>query len=154
MTMNEKISRITVKTRDFDEIEVSPSEIITFPQGIFAFEEYKDYILISPLGSGKCPVWLQSTENPNLCFILFDPLEFCADYQVTVADEDIAVLEMDDDRDAKFYVISVIPENNMDATVNLKSPIIINTRNHKAAQVIAANDYPIKFPVFAKDKEE
>lgn len=153
MIMNETISRITVKTRDFDEIEVSPSEIISFPQGIFAFEDYKDYILISPLGSGKCPVWLQSTENPNLCFILFDPLEFCADYQVTVADEDIAFIEMESDSDAKFYVIAVIPENNMDATVNLKSPIIINTKNNKAAQVIAANDYPIKFPVFAKNKE-
>lgn len=151
--MNETISRITVKTRDFDDIEVSPSEIITFPQGIFAFEDYKDYILISPLGSGKCPVWLQSTENPNLCFILFDPLEFCSDYRVTVADEDVDVLEMEDDNDAKFYVIAVIPKNNMDATVNLKSPIIINTKNNKAAQVIAADDYPIKFPVFAKKED-
>lgn len=148
------MNRITVKTRDFDEIEVSASEIISFPQGIFAFEDYKDYILISPLGSGKCPVWLQSTENPNLCFILFDPLEFCSDYQVTVADEDIAFIDMESDSDAKFYVIAVIPENNMDATVNLKSPIIINTKNNKAAQVIAANDYPIKFPVFAKNKED
>lgn len=151
MSMNETINRIKIKTRDFDEIEVASSEIITFPNGLFAFEEYKDYILISPLGNGKCPVWLQSAENPNLCFILFDPLEFCADYRVMVADEDVAVLDMADDNDAKFYVIAVIPENNMDATVNLKSPIIINTRNNKAAQVITADDYPIKFPVFAKE---
>lgn len=151
MIMNDTINRIKVKTRDFDEIEVAPSEIITFPNGIFAFEDYKDYILIAPLGNGKCPVWLQSTENPNLCFILFDPLEFCSDYRVMVADEDVAVLDIEDDNDAKFYVIAVIPENNMDATVNLKSPVIINTRNNKAAQVIAADDYPIKFPVFAKE---
>jgi flagellar assembly factor FliW len=153
MIMNNTENRITVKTRDFDEIEVSPSEVITFPEGIFAFEEYSDYILISPLGSDKCPVWLQSTENPNLCFILFDPLEFCPDYRITVADEDIAVLDMDNNDNAKFYVIAVIPENNMDATVNLKSPLIINTANNKAVQVIAADDYPIKFPVFAKAKE-
>ena len=98
-------------------------------------------------------MWLQSTENPNLCFILFDPLEFCSDYRVTVADEDVDVLDMEDDNDAKFYVIAVIPENNMEATVNLKSPIIINTKNNKAAQVIAADDYPIKFPVFAKKED-
>lgn len=153
MIMNDTVNRITVKTRDFDEIEVSPADVISFPQGIFAFEDYRDYILISPLGKGKCPVWLQSTENPNLCFILFDPLEFCPDYRITVADEDVAVLDMANDADAKFYVIAVIPENNMDATVNLKSPIIINTANNKAVQVIAADDYPIKFPVFAKAKE-
>ena len=149
--MNDTMEKITVKTRDFDEIQVSPKDIITFPEGIFAFEEYKSYILITPLGSGKFPVWLQSTENPNLCFILFNPLEFCPDYRVTVADEDLAPLDLDSNEDTGFYVISVIPENNMDATVNLKSPIIINTKNNKAVQVIVADDYPIKFPVFAKE---
>lgn len=151
MTMNETIGRITVKTRDFDEIEVSAKDIITFPNGIFAFEDYREYILITPLGEGKFPVWLQSVENPGLCFILFNPLEFCPDYRVTVADEDVEVLDMVNDDDAKFYVIAVIPENNLDATVNLKSPIIVNSRNNKAVQIIAADDYPIKFPVFAKE---
>lgn len=145
------IEKITVKTRDFDEIEVTRKDIITFPQGIFAFEEYKEYIIIAPLGDGRFPVWLQSVENPNLCFILFNPLEFCPAYRVTVADEDVSVLDMEDDSDARFFVIAVIPENHMDATVNLKSPIILNTRNNKAAQVIVADDYPIKFPVFAKE---
>lgn len=145
--------KILVKTRDFDEIEVSGKDIITFPEGIFAFEDYKKYILLTPLGEGKYPVWLQSVENPNLCFILFNPLEFCSGYRVTVADEELVPLEMTDDGDASFYVIAVIPENNMDATVNLKSPIIINTRNNKAVQVIVADDYPIKFPVFAKEGE-
>lgn len=148
--MNDTVEKITVKTRDFDEIEVSKKDIITFPNGIFAFEDYRDYILLTPLGEGKYPVWLQSTENPNLCFILFNPLEFCPEYRVTVADEDARPLEMDNDDNAKFYVISVIPENYMDATVNLKSPIIVNTQNNKAVQVIVADDYPIKFPVFAK----
>ncbi|MCM1522978.1 MAG: flagellar assembly protein FliW [Ruminococcus sp.] len=148
--MNETMEKITVKTRDFDEIQVSKKDIITFPNGIFAFEEYRDYILLTPLGEGKFPVWLQSTENPNLCFILFNPLEFCPEYRVTVADEDVEPLEMDSDEDSRFYVISVIPENYMDATVNLKSPIIVNSRNNKAVQVIVADDYPIKFPVFAK----
>lgn len=149
--MNDTMEKITVKTRDFDEIQVSPKDIITFPEGIFAFEDYKTYILITPLGSGKFPVWLQSTENPNLCFILFNPLEFCPDYRVTVADEDLIPLDLDSDEETGFYVIAVIPENNMDATVNLKSPIIINTKNNKAVQVIVADDYPIKFPVFAKE---
>lgn len=149
--MSKTMSRITVKTRDFDEIQVSSKDIITFPQGIFAFEEYRDYIIIAPLGEGKFPVWLQSVENPNLCFILFDPFEFCADYRVTVADEDVEPLEMENDSDAKFYVIAVIPENNLDATVNLKSPVIVNPKNNRAVQVVAADDYPIKFPVFAKE---
>ncbi|MGN0666993.1 MAG: flagellar assembly protein FliW [Huintestinicola sp.] len=141
---------IRIRTRDFDEIEVSPDQIIEFPKGIFAFEEYTKYIIITPLGDGKFPVWLQSAENPGLCFILFDPYEFCRDYAVAVPDEDVKALEITKDSQLQFFVISVIPENYMDATVNMKSPIILNTDNLKAAQVIAENDYPIKFPVFAK----
>ena len=144
------MEKIKVKTRDFDEIEVTEKDIITFPQGIFAFEENKDYIIISPLGDGKYPVWLQSVENPNLCFILFNPLEFCSDYRITVADEDTLPLELGENSNTEFFVIAVIPENHMDATVNLKSPIIVNVDNRKAVQVIVEDDYPIKFPVFAK----
>lgn len=152
MMNNDTKEKILVKTRDFDEIEVSRKDIITFPNGIFAFEEYSEYIFITPLGDGKYPIWLQSVENQNLCFILFNPFEFCADYRVTVMDEDVSVLDMDNDADARFYVIAVVPDNAMDATVNMKSPIIVNSKNNKAVQVIAADDYPIKFPVFAKNE--
>ncbi|MCM1577902.1 MAG: flagellar assembly protein FliW [Ruminococcus sp.] len=150
MTVNGS-EKITVKTRDFDEIEVSGKDIITFPKGLFAFEDEKSFILLTPLGEGKSPVWLQSTGNPALCFIMFSPFEFCGDYRVTVPDEDISYLELNDRSDAAFYVIAVIPENNMDSTVNMKSPVIINTKKHLGGQVIAAENYPIKFPVFAKE---
>ena len=148
--MNDAMNKITVRTRDFDEIQVTDKDIITFPNGIFAFEEYKQYIILSPLGNGKYPMWLQSVENPELCFILFNPLEFCPQYRVTVDDAEVSPLELDADEQTSFYVIAVIPENHLDATVNLKSPIIVNTKNNKAVQVIVADDYPIKFPVFAK----
>lgn len=145
-------NKIKVKTRDFDEIEITEKDIITFPNGLFAFEEYTKYILISPLGNGKCPVWLQSTENSGLCFIMFDPHEFCQNYQFTVDDGDISVLGSSDLSKNQFFVIAVIPENaHLDATVNLKSPVIINPENNMAAQVIVAENYPIKFPVFAKE---
>lgn len=148
------LEKIKVVTRDFDEIEVTPKDIITFPNGIFAFEEYSRYILISPLGNGKCPVWLQSVENPGLCFIMFDPFEFCQNYSVTADEGDLSAIDIKEEKDAVFYVIAVIPEDHMEATVNLKSPIIINSKNNKAVQIIAAEDYPIKFPVFSKEGKQ
>lgn len=143
--------KIKVVTRDFDEIEVTENDIITFPKGLFAFEEERKFILLTPLGEGKSPVWLQSTENPSLCFIMFSPFEFCADYRVSVADQDVSYLELSGEEDTAFYVIAVIPENSMDSTVNMKSPVIINTAKRIGGQVIAAENYPIKFPVFAKE---
>ena len=62
-----------VKTRNFGEQEISEDKIISFPNGIFAFEDEHRFIMLSPLGDDVYPAWLQSVDNENLCFIVFDP---------------------------------------------------------------------------------
>jgi flagellar assembly factor FliW len=143
---------IKIKTRDFDEIEISESEMLTFVTGIFAFDEYNKYVLLTPLGENKFPMWLQSVENPNLCFIIFDPLECCTDYHVTLSKDEktLLALEPGEEKYVEFLVIAVVPEKYEDTTVNLKSPIAVNTLNNRALQILAPENYPIKFPLFKK----
>lgn len=147
-------SYIKVKTRDFDEIEISEREILTFVRGIFAFEEYSSYVLLAPMGENKFPMWLQSIEDENVCFIIFDPLESCPDYKVTISDEELKLLEAKGCEDKlEYLVIAMVPEKYEDTTVNLKSPIAVNTANNKALQIIAPEKYPIKFPLFKKEEK-
>ena len=49
-----------------------------------------------------------------------------------------------------------VPRKVEDFTVNLKAPIIINSDNMKAAQIIIEDDLPIKFKVYdiLKNKKE
>ena len=39
-----------IKTRDFGEVEIEESTVITVPNGIIGFEDVKRYTLLSPLG--------------------------------------------------------------------------------------------------------
>ena len=133
-----------ISTRDFGEVEIQEENIYHFSQTIFGFDEIKDYTILHDKEFGDGVVWLQSIQNPDLCFILIDPIGLSADY--------FPVLPVGSDKllgegDCYCWVIAVIPQSVKDSTVNLKSPIFLNSQNHLAAQIILENDYPIRFPL-------
>lgn len=137
-----------VKTRDFGEQDISEDKIISFPNGIFAFEDEHRFVMLSPLGDDVYPAWLQSVDNENLCFIVFDPCQIVSDYSVTADEESLAAAQLGKDPQPHYLTLAVVPEDYKDTTVNLKSPILVNTERMLAAQTIAAENYPIKFPIF------
>lgn len=139
-----------IKTRDFGEEEISEEVIIDFPNGVYAFEENKRFVLLSPCGEDKYPMWLQSVDNPNLCFIVFDPREFVPDYSVELDKETKELLKADG-AELDLLCMAVVPDEYINTTLNLKSPIVINSEAKKGIQVIAAENYPLKFPAFKKE---
>ena len=139
-----------IKTRDFGEEEISEEVIIDFPNGVYAFEENKRFVLLSPCGEDKYPMWLQSVDNPNLCFIVFDPKEFVPDYSVELDRETKELLEANGE-ELDLLCMAVVPDEYINITLNLKSPIVINSKAKKGVQVIAAENYPLKFPAFKKE---
>ena len=139
-----------IKTRDFGEEEISEEVIIDFPNGVYAFEENKRFVLLSPCGEDKYPMWLQSVDNPNLCFIVFDPREFVPDYSVELDKETKELLKADG-AELVLLCMAVVPDEYINTTLNLKSPIVINSEAKKGVQVIAAENYPLKFPAFKKE---
>ncbi len=141
-----------INTRDFGELNISENEIISFSEGIYAFEDDHRYVLLSPCGENKYPMWLQSVDSVNVCFIVFNPFEFDEGYTVTVDDESAASLEIKESSVLDYLVIAVVPDEYLNSTVNMKSPIVVNADNNKAAQIIAPENYPIKFPVFKKEE--
>lgn len=139
-----------IKTRDFGEEEISEEVIIDFPNGVYAFEENKRFVLLSPCGEDKYPMWLQSVDNPNLCFIVFAPREFVPDYSVELDKETKELLKADG-AELDLLCMAVVPDEYINTTLNLKSPIVINSEAKKGVQVIAAENYPLKFPAFKKE---
>ncbi len=137
-----------VKTRDFGEQEISEDKIISFPNGIFAFEDEHRFIMLSPLGDDVYPAWLQSVDNENLCFIVFDPCQIVSDYSVTADEESLSAARFGNEPKPHYLALA---EDYKDTTVNLKSPILVNSEKMLAVQTIAAENYPIKFPIFKKE---
>ena len=41
-----------------------------------------------------------------------------------------------------------IPENIEDMSVNMKAPVVINTKNKKGVQIIVEGDYQVRQPIY------
>ena len=147
---NKNGENFIVNTRDFGEIEVESKDIITFPNGLFAFEDMKKFILITPNGEDEFPMWLQSVESCELCFIVFDPQKIFDTFQPKLDRNTLSLLKIDDVSKARFLSIAVIYDDYMKTTINLKSPIIINAEKLLGAQIILDESYPFKYPLFSE----
>jgi flagellar assembly factor FliW len=137
-----------VKTRDLGEVDIPDGDVITFPNGLFAFEDARRFVLLSPLGDDTFPMWLQCVDDSELCFIVFNPTEIAADYDVNFDEGDMETIGSHKGGEVSYLCIAVVPEDYTKTTVNLKSPIILNADKKLAAQVIAYENYDIKHRVF------
>ncbi len=139
-----------IQTRDFGEMEIDEKDIITFVEPIFGFEDYRKYVLMEHEELNPHFVWLQSTEEPMVCFVLANPRELVPDYEVRLPEDTAAALG---EGGTLYFVLTVIRDPYYDSTVNLKSPVVINTQTGRAMQVILEEAYPIRQPLVQKEEE-
>ena len=137
-----------ITTRDFGELEIDESTVINIPNGIIGFEDTKRYPLISPLGEDKFPMWLQSVEAAEPCFVVYDPMQLCSEYRFEITDEEQALLGIDENSPYRVLVVAIVPDDYRKTTINLRCPIIINTETSVAAQVILTEHYDFRCPVY------
>lgn len=100
-----------IMTRDFGKVNVDESKIFNFPSGLFAFEECRQFALLSPLGENVYPMWLQSTENVTPCFIVFDPAIIDGAYKITLNSSEKKLLKINDNSNVRCLSIAVVPED-------------------------------------------
>ncbi len=136
--------KLKINTRDFGEIEVDEDRIVKTEAPILGFEEYRSYALINEDENGLA--WLQSTDEPSLCFVLFNTVVF-EDYEPDFTDTPASGIEEDG---RKVFVIATVPKDVRKATVNLKSPLVINCKTHCVAQVVLEQDFPVRFPLYSE----
>lgn len=141
-----------IKTRDFGEIEIDESTIITIPDGIIGFESVKRYTLIYPLGENTFPMWLQSVDSVEPCFVVYNPMQFYPDYRFEISDEEQAALKLDEDTPYSCLAVAIVPDDYKKTTINLRCPIVLNIRDNIAAQVML-EDYEFKYPVYASEED-
>ena len=141
-------------TERFGEVSYSPEEVLTFPRGIPAFENMHSWILV---GSDENAVkWLQSLDDSELALPVTSPDAIQPDYNARIPEEELKLIGGTNPADLALLIVVSIPQSapwNM--TANLRAPIIINLKTHKAVQVIALNEeYPIRHVVFPEDVRE
>ena len=142
---------MNIKTRDFGEVEIADDSIITFPNGIIGFEDCKKFTLLSPLGEGKFPMWLQSVEAPTPCFVVYDPMEIYHDYKFCISDEEQDEIGLNEQSSYICLATAIVPDDYRKTTINLRCPILINMENMKGIQPILTEHYDFKCPVYAEE---
>ena len=126
-----------IKTKAFGEIEVDEKAKIKIPQGLFGFEELKDYVL---LDAEQPPFyWLQSADEQEIAFVLINPFIFRPDYEVNIANEELAEIGIDSPEKAMIFTIVTIPSDGNPMTANLQGPLVINRETREGKQAILSD---------------
>ena len=139
-----------VTTKVFGEITIDDDKIITFPQGIVGFPELTQFALIHDSEKGNETIhWLQSLQETAFAMPVMDPLLVCPDYNPEVDDELLKQLGNLTPEDMLVLVTVTVPKDLTKMSVNLKGPIVINSTERKAIQVIVDGDgYQVKFSIY------
>ncbi|HWP51920.1 MAG TPA: flagellar assembly protein FliW [Clostridia bacterium] len=135
---------MTIETRDFGKIDISEDGILTFKLPILGFEAQKQFVILYDDELGDALGWLQSVEDKDICFIIIDPHTIFNTYTPNVAPGTLARLGLTTQEDAVFRSLVVVPAPTGEATVNLKSPLVINPTKKLAAQVVLDQDYSVR----------
>lgn len=139
---------LKVKSTRFGEMEVPADRVITLPQGMIGFPQLRRYVLIRH--SDESPFfWLQSLEAAELAFVMVNPLLFDPSYKFTLGNSETKLLGVEDPSQIQVWVVITIPAGKPDQmTANLKAPLVINSVNRQAAQIILDDaKYSVRHPL-------
>lgn len=147
-----------IDTRHFGKVDIEENKIILFPQGLPGFDNMKKFIILNEEDE-ELFSWLQSIDDPSIAFALIDVLKIMPEYDPLVSLEELKIIDvLDSDKDLEnivSYNIVVIPKDIKEMSVNLKAPVIINTKTYKGKQALASNDnYEIRHKIFDKINKE
>lgn len=121
-------------TKAKGKIEITEENLLTIPEGLFGFEEYTKFALVD---SDYEPfIWMQSTENSNLAFLIVDPFLISSIYETDIDDDTLAKIGITKPEDIIIMTIVTVPADGSPITANFQGPVVINKKNHQCMQVI------------------
>lgn len=140
-----------LNTPRFGEVDVKEEDIIVFPAGILGFEHVQRYVWLEHSDDGVFHI-LQGVDDPAVAFVLIDPRTFRPDYQVAVAPEAVADLELEDGEETAVLAIVTVPAGDPSGmTANLQAPIVINVNKRLGCQVVLPDGpYGLRHPILAE----
>ncbi len=127
-----------IKTTRFGEVEIDDNKVISFPRGILGFDRLKTYFLMDYKDT---PIkWLQSTDNPDVAFMVVDPLLFFQDYVPELSPVEKNLLEVQNPADVAVLAIMNVNRNqDPPVTLNLQAPLVLNATSMKGFQIVLEN---------------
>ena len=138
-----------VYTSRFGEIEVDEKKIVHFKNGIPAFEDEHEFIIL-PYDEESPYYFMQSLKSPDLAFLLTIPFLFFPDYTFEIDEATIKELDIKSPENVFYYSMITIPNGSIRyMTANLVAPVVLNSENMQAKQVVLEkSNYTTKHRLF------
>jgi len=138
-----------IQSTKLGPVAIDSERLITFPDGIPGFPMVKQYTLVKN-EKGHPFFWLQAVEDPDLAFVVTDPLIFKPDYHPSLPPEELKELGIDHSNSPVVLTILTIPhEDPLNLTANLMAPLVINSKTRKAKQIVLSDPgYSHREPLF------
>ncbi len=120
----------------FGTLDVDNQDVIYFPTGLIGFAGEHEFVLLrktdtSPIG------WLQSIHTKNLALPVVSIESLANEISVEEVGSAISRAQLDADIDeCAVMAVLCVPGPNVEPTVNLLAPIIVNARTRTGSQVI------------------
>jgi flagellar assembly factor FliW len=133
---------VEIETR-FGPQTISEDDIITFPQGIPGFSDLSRFKLFRE-EDGANILLLQSVDDADVSFAITDPAQLRVNYEVTLSDEELEILQADQDDTIAILVLlyqskehpSSTDETPSKINANLLGPIMLNTDKKTGMQKV------------------
>jgi len=132
----------TFDTKNFAAVSYGTDSVIDFPAGLPGFEQRRRFVALQFPDTAPL-VFLQSLEDPGLCFVTLPVRAVDPDYRLQVSAEDRELVGLPAVRPLRIgedvIALAVTSIRESGPTANLLAPVVVNLKNRRAVQAIAAN---------------
>jgi len=144
-----------MQTKNFGTINYQPDSELEFPRGVPGFDGRRQFVAVRLVESDPL-VYLQSLEDPDLCFITMPVLAVDPGYRLKVTAEDLDEIGLTPARQPKIgedvFCLTVLSIRESGPTANLLAPIVINLTTRRAVQAIRPDsDYSHQYELMPEE---
>jgi flagellar assembly factor FliW len=138
---------MVLETVKFGSIEYCSEDVIEMVGEFPGFKHLSQFVLIdSPEFE---PIkFLQAVKDPHISFPIIDPKLIRSDYSLSLNQQKQEELELKKPEEGLVFSIVTLSQQPEKATVNLFAPIVFNTSNMKATQILLLDSsYSVEEPL-------
>ena len=113
----------------------STETTIQFEEGLIGFYDCKSFLLIDREEIAPFK-WLQSTDRPDIGFLVIDASLVMSDYKNIIPQREWESLGLKDGSSGVVYVTCMVGATTAESTGNLQAPLLLNCKTGVGKQVI------------------
>ncbi len=139
----------------FGPIEVSEDAVLHFESGLPGFQGCRRFIVMDH--DRETPLkWLQCVDRPEVAFLIVEPGEIGAAYDLDLPAEALRVLGLTTDTPTEnVAVFLILTAEEGELTANLRAPVVVNLAKRGACQLILDGaGAPLRHPLARRAKQE